>query len=178
MGGLFHKYFIITMFSLIILLLLKLSSRRTQLQHLIWMRLCVMVQMKKRMTVTLHMLNLLTKKLTILWTILCNMPLFSRGQSHEGANSSDTNKSEANSAGGQPHHGPTQAGAQPIMGQLSRSQVNTDKNHEHASQHGPTQQGPKEKPCKIKNNFVEILKLNSDTDSDTDLYFFADSESD
>ena len=44
--------------------------------------------------------------------------------------------------------------------------------------HGPTQQGPKEKPCKINNNFVEIVKVNSDTDSDTDPYFFADSESD
>ena len=44
--------------------------------------------------------------------------------------------------------------------------------------HGPTQQGPKEEPCKINNNFVEIVKVNSDTNSDADPYFFADSESD
>ena len=44
--------------------------------------------------------------------------------------------------------------------------------------HGPTQQGPKEKPHKINNNFVEIVKVDSDTNSNTDPYFFAHSESD
>ena len=55
------------------------------------------------------------------------------------------------------HHGPNQQGP---------------------THHGPTQQGPKEKPCKINNNFVEIFKVDSDTDSNADPYFFADSESD
>ena len=59
-GGYFiniHHYHVLINYFIIIEVIM---SRQTQLQHLIWMRLCVMVQMKKRMTVTLHMLNLLT----------------------------------------------------------------------------------------------------------------------
>ena len=78
---------------------------------------------------------------------------------------------------GPTHHGPTQQGPT-HHGPTQQGPSQHGRNHECASQHGPTQQGPKEKPCKIKNNFVEIFKLDSDTNSDADPYFFADSESD
>ena len=89
-----------------------------------------------------------------------------QGPSHEGpTHQAPTNQRPTHH--GPSHHGPTQQGPS-----------QHGQNHECASQHGPTQQGPKEKPCKINNNFVEIFKLDSDTNSNADPYFFADSESD
>ena len=62
-----------------------------------------------------------------------------------------------------------------IVQQGPTHQVPTNQRPTH---HGPTQQGPKEKPSKINNNFVGIVKVNSDTNSNADPYFFAHSESD
>ena len=56
-------------------------------------------------------------------------------------------------------------------------------NQQGPSQHAPVQQGgneqcPKQKPWKILKKFLEIFKIDSDTDSNAGLYFFSDSESD
>ena len=86
------------MFSLIILLLLKLSLRRTQLQHLIWMRLCYDSDEEENdsditYVESTEIDNIVNNPLQ--HAIVQQGPS-QQGPSHEGPTPSGTNKSEAN----------------------------------------------------------------------------------
>ena len=97
------------------------------------------------------------------------------GSDEEENDSNITYVESTNEESDNPLQGPSQQGSH------QQTPMQHRWNHQGASQHGanqqgPIPQGPKQKPS--RNKFMEIFKIDSDTNSNVDPYFFSDSESD